>query len=174
MRKVLIAVIGGRSCAGAGDEAVADAVGREIARRGAVLVCGGLGGVMQAACRGATAEGGLTVGLLPGDDPSDANHFVDVAIPTGIGYARNFLVASAAQGIIAIGGSIGTLSEMSFALVKGLPVAAIGSWELDRERLPDGALFFAAANPAEAADYVFRHLRAHPNNHRGGDTQRCK
>ena len=158
MPKVVIAVIGGRSV-GPKEDAVAQSVGREIARRGAVLLCGGLGGVMEAACRGAKDVGGLTVGILPSSSHDDANPYVDVALPTGIGYTRNFLVASAAHGVVAVGGSIGTLSEMSFALVKGLPVATIGSWKLDSSRLPGDSLLFEAATAADAVDYVFRNLK---------------
>ena len=153
MPETVIAVIGGRRAAQS-DLATAEAVGREIARRRAVLLCGGLGGIMEAACRGAKSERGLTVGILPGDSPSDANPFVDLALPTGIGYTRNFLVASMASGVIAIGGSIGTLSELSFALVRNLPVAALGSWRLDRSRLPDDARLLEASSPIEAVDFV--------------------
>lgn len=157
MSRLAIAVIG-QSKATPKLKAIAAAAGREIARRGAVLVCGGLGGVMEAACGGAKAEGGLTVGIIPGEDPKSANRHVDIVIPTGIGYARNVLVATAGHGVIAIGGSVGTLSEIAFALTRKLPVAAIGSWKLERERMPEGAIFLEAADAKEAADFVFRHI----------------
>ena len=97
---------------------------------GAVLVCGGLGGVMAAACRGARAEGGLTVGILPGPDRAAANAFVDVAVPTGMGEARNAVVVRCADAVVAVGGEFGTLSEIAPALQAGTPVVGIGTWEL--------------------------------------------
>ena len=109
-------------------------MGRELAARGAVLVCGGLGGVMEAACRGAKDAGGRTVGILPGTDRAAANPFVDTAIPTGLGEARNALVVRAADGLIAVGGGYGTLSEIALALKAGKPVVGLDSWEIDGVR----------------------------------------
>jgi uncharacterized protein (TIGR00725 family) len=111
---------------------LAEDVGAEIARQGARLVCGGLGGVMEAACRGARAEGGLTIGILPGTEHSDANDFVDVAIPTGMGEMRNALVVRAVHVVIAVWGEFGTLSEIAFALRTGVPVIGMDTWELGR------------------------------------------
>jgi len=153
MQKTLVSVIGGRSV-DSGLLDAAEAIGREIARRGAVLLCGGLTGVMEAACRGAKSAGGLTIGILPTGSASDANPYIDVAIPTGIGYARNYLVATSSCGVVAVGGSLGTLSEIAFALDKGLPVAAIGSWTLDQSRLPAGVCIFETKDPAAAVAYV--------------------
>lgn len=128
---VYVAVVGpGR--AGAEEAAVAEHVGRELARRGAILVCGGLGGVMEAACRGAKAAGGLTVGILPGPDRGAANAWVDVALPTGMGEARNALVVRAADALVAVGGEFGTLSEIALALKAGKPVVGLGTWGLSR------------------------------------------
>ena len=124
-----ISVIGGQE-ADAGAARLALEVGREIGARGHVLICGGRDGVMREACRGAKEAGGLTIGILPGDDATDANEFVDVPLPTGIGYARNVFVASAAEAVIAIDGSIGTLSEIAFALQSGRPVIGLATWEL--------------------------------------------
>lgn len=107
-------------------------VGRRLAERGAVVVCGGLGGVMEAACRGASERGGTTLGILPGIDRSEANPYVDVAVPTGLGEARNTLVVRAADAVIAVAGEFGTLSEIAFALKVGKPVVGIGTWELAR------------------------------------------
>jgi uncharacterized protein (TIGR00725 family) len=121
-------------------------VGRELAERGAVVVCGGLGGVMEAACRGAKAAGGQTVGILPGSDRVAANPFVDVAIPTGLGEARNALVVRAADALIAVGGGYGTLSEIALALKAGKRVAGLDSWKID------GVL--AVADPAAAVAAV--------------------
>lgn len=120
--------------------AQAEEVGRRLARAGAVVVCGGRGGVMAAACRGAHEEGGLTVGILPGADRSEANPFVDVAIPTGLGEARNALVIRAADAVVAIAGSYGTLSEIALALVAGTPVVGLGTWELGRGGEPDDGI----------------------------------
>lgn len=103
-------------------------VGQHVARRDYVLICGGRGGVMEAACRGAQGEGGLTVGILPGSDRSGGNPYLTVAIPTGLGEARNVIVARAADAVIAIGGSYGTLSELSFARKAGLPAIGLNTW----------------------------------------------
>jgi hypothetical protein len=99
--------------------AAAEAVGRGLAARGAVVVCGGLGGAMEAACRGAKAAGGVTVGLLPGGDRRAANPFVDVALATGLGEGRNVLLVRVADIVIAVGGGHGTLSEIALALRAG-------------------------------------------------------
>jgi uncharacterized protein (TIGR00725 family) len=106
-------------------------VGRALAEEGAVVVCGGLGGVMEAACRGAREAGGLTVGLLPGLDRRQANPHVQVAIATGLGEARNALIARAADALVAVAGGYGTLSEIALALKGGTPVVGIGSWDID-------------------------------------------
>ena len=110
----------------------AEDAGAAIADAGAVLVCGGLGGVMEAACRGARSRGGTTVGLLPGVDREDANGWVLLAIPTGLGEARNALVVRAADAVVAIGGAWGTLSEIALALKAGKPVIGLDTWELGR------------------------------------------
>jgi uncharacterized protein (TIGR00725 family) len=114
-------------------------VGRELGARGAVLVCGGLGGVMEAACRGAKEAGGTTVGILPGTDRAAANPYVDVAIPSGLGEARNALVARTADALVAVGGGYGTLSEIALALKAGKRVVGIGSWEIDGVESADSA-----------------------------------
>jgi uncharacterized protein (TIGR00725 family) len=111
--------------------ATAESVGRGLAERGAVVVCGGLGGAMEAACRGAKAGGGTTVGLLPGLDRRDANPYVDVAVPTGLGEARNALVVRAADALIAVAGGYGTLSEIALALRSGKRVVGLGTWDVD-------------------------------------------
>jgi uncharacterized protein (TIGR00725 family) len=102
-----------------------------LGARGVVLVCGGLGGVMEAACRGAKEAGGLTVGILPGLDRSDANPFVDVVIATGLGEARNALVVNAADAVIAVGGGYGTLTEIGLALRAGKRVVGLETWEVE-------------------------------------------
>jgi uncharacterized protein (TIGR00725 family) len=126
-----VAVIG----SGQADQTIlrdAERVGRLLGAAGAVLVCGGLGGVMEAACRGARATGGTTVGLLPGSDRAAANKHVDVAIATGLGELRNGLVVRSADVVIAVGGEFGTLSEIGFALRLGVPVVGLETWELAR------------------------------------------
>src|SRR5436853_5761121 len=131
------------------EERAGEEVGRGLAAAGIVVVCGGLGGVMEAACRGAKAGGGTTVGILPGTSRDDANPFVDVAIPTGLGELRNGLVVRAADALVAIGGEFGTLSEIALALKARKPVAAVGGWELSRAGRPVDAVERAAT--AEAA-----------------------
>jgi uncharacterized protein (TIGR00725 family) len=133
-----VAVVGpGR--AGAAEKELAEAVGRGLAERGAVLVCGGLGGVMEAACRGAAEAGGETLGILPGLDRGQANPHVRVAVPTGMGEARNALVVRAADALIAIAGEWGTLSEIALAMKTGKPVVGLGTWELDGIARAEGA-----------------------------------
>jgi uncharacterized protein (TIGR00725 family) len=107
----------------------AEEAGAAVAEAGAGLVCGGLGGVMEAACRGARSSGGLTVGLLPGGDRDAANGWVIVALPTGLGEARNALVVRAADAVVAIGGGWGTLSEIALALKAGIPVVGLDTWQ---------------------------------------------
>lgn len=129
---MFIAVIGAGRCS-AEVAALAEAVGQELAKRRAVLVCGGLGGVMEAACRGAKAAGGLTVGILPGTSRREANPYVDIPIVTGMGEARNVLVVQSAQAVIAIHGEYGTLSEIAHALKLGIPVIGLHTWQLAKE-----------------------------------------
>jgi len=130
-KKLIIAVIGGARCS-TEEWIVAEAVGRELAKREAILVCGGLTGVMEAACRGATIESGLTIGILPGDDPSTSNPFVQIPIATGVGYARNIAVVKSAQAVIAIDGDYGTLTEIGYALKSNIPVIGLNTWSLSR------------------------------------------
>lgn len=131
-----IAVVG----AGIADDdlsAAAEAVGSEIAKSGCTLLCGGFGGVMEAACRGAKLAGGTTVGLLPGRDATGANDYLDVVLPTGLGEARNTVIVHSADAVIAIGGEFGTLSEIAFALRIGKPVVGLDTWDLARGRSAD-------------------------------------
>jgi uncharacterized protein (TIGR00725 family) len=126
---IYVAVIGSATCSQE-VAALAEAVGREIARAGAILICGGRGGVMAAACRGAKAQGGTTVGILPGLDRGEANPYVDIPIVTGLGEARNALVVRTADAVVAVSGGFGTLSEIGLALKMGRPVVGLGTWEL--------------------------------------------
>ena len=147
---MMVAVIGSASC----DDRVAaraEAVGREIARRGAALVCGGRGGVMEAACRGARAEGGITIGILPGTDKGEANPYVDLAIVTGLGEARNAIVVRTADAVIAVNGGYGTLSEIGLALKMGRPVVGLDTWELSQKGQPSEAVV-VAEGPEQAVE----------------------
>jgi uncharacterized protein (TIGR00725 family) len=149
-----VAVIGSGD---ANDEqiALAEQVGSEVARAGAILVCGGLGGVMEAACRGAKARGGTTVGILPGSDRSEANPHVDIAVATGLGEARNAIVVASADAVVAVGGEFGTLSEIAFALRAGTPVVGLDTWELRRDGQPVAGVV-RAENAAAAVALALR------------------
>jgi uncharacterized protein (TIGR00725 family) len=134
---------------------LAEEVGREIARNGVALVCGGLGGVMEAACRGASSEGGITIGILPGDNARTANPYVQVPVVTGLGYARNVVVVKSAQAVIAIGGSYGTLSEIAHALQNGIPVIGLNTWSLSRKGIQDNSII-SASSPLDAVDIALK------------------
>jgi uncharacterized protein (TIGR00725 family) len=149
-----IAVIGPDDSATPAEVQAAVAVGAALALRGAVVVCGGLGGVMEGACRGAHETGGRTVGILPGSDRNAANPFVDIAIPTGMGELRNGLIVRAADAVIAVGGAFGTLSEIGLALRTGTPVIGLGTWELARDGRPEQAI----VRVADAEQAVVRAL----------------
>ena len=163
--RLMISVIGGSEAGSSALEA-AERVGAEIARQGAVLVSGGRGGVMEAACRGAKREGGLTVGILPMDSHNYANKYVDIAIPSGFGHARNYLVARAGMGVIAIDGAAGTLSEMAIAWFSDRPIASVassGGWaeqlagkKIDHRRRDT---VYAAESPEDAVRYIVRAIR---------------
>lgn len=150
---IYIAVVGGAEC---DDEtaALAYEVGRLLAEAKAILVCGGLGGVMEAASRGAREAGGVTVGILPDNDRTHANRYLDIALATGTGEARNTLIVRAADAVVAVGGEFGTLSEISFALKIGKPVVGIRTWELAK----DGEFVDAIERAASAAEAVDRVL----------------
>jgi len=149
-KKRFIAVIGGAEPS-LHEARLAKEVGRELAIKGAILVCGGLGGVMEAACKGAQSEGGITIGILPGENRQAANPYVQIPIVTGIGYARNLAVVKSAQAVIAIGGSYGTLSEISHALQSGIPVIGLNTWSLSRNGQQDNSIILAQ-NPTEAVN----------------------
>ena len=159
----LVAVIGSGQATPT-EEAWAEEVGRRLAEAGAILLCGGRGGVMAAACRGARAVGGLTVGILPGTDPAEANRWVAVPLATGLGEARNAVIACAAQAVIAIGGEWGTLSEIALARKMGRPVVGLGTWQLARGQEPTEDIL-RASSPAEAVELA---LHALPRSPRGG------
>lgn len=123
------------------------------------MVCGGRGGVMEAACRGAKAEGGTTVGILPGMDRQEANAYVDIPIVTGLGEARNAIVVRTADAVVAVSGGYGTLSEIGLALKMGRPVVGLGTWELRREgKAVDGV--DQAGTPEQAVDLALARAEA--------------
>jgi hypothetical protein len=147
----MISVIGGEAC---GPEALetAEAVGREIARRGATLVCGGRGGVMEAACRGAREEGGHTIGIMPGrgHEDSSPNAHVEFTVFTGMGFARNIMVVLSGDAVIAIDGSYGTLSEISYALIHDTPVVGIDTWDFNYRGFTGQEKIVRVSDPVEA------------------------
>ncbi len=153
-RQKIIAVIGG-SQPSPEESRLAEEIGKELARQGAILVCGGLGGVMEAACRGASSEGGVTIGILPGDSSQAANPYVQIPIVTGMGYARNIPIVKSAQAVIAVDGSYGTLSEIAHALQGGIPVIGLNTWALSRNGQPDNSII-PAQNPTEAVDKALK------------------
>jgi uncharacterized protein (TIGR00725 family) len=147
-RHIHISVVG----TGEADRTLLDlarAVGREVARADGVLICGGLGGVMAGACRGAREAGGRTIAIVPGPDPSTANPWAEVVIATGLGHARNVLVVQSGDAVIALPGSFGTLSEVALALKVGRPVVGLGAWG-DIEGV------VAVESPEEAVRQAFR------------------
>ena len=145
---IQISVIG----SGSEHEARAEEVGRLLAERGCTVVTGGLGEVMAAAARGAKKAGGTTIGILPGESRGDANEWIDHAVATGVGHARNFAVAASGDAVIAVGGSWGTLSEIAFARLLGRPVVVLDSgWEpegIDRAETPEDAVDFVLSRVA--------------------------
>jgi uncharacterized protein (TIGR00725 family) len=147
---MIIAVVGNSSCSPE-ESKLAETVGELLAQQGVTLICGGLGGVMEAVCRGAKSKGGLTVGILPGQDSSMANPWVDIPVVTGIGEARNVAVAKSAQAVIAIGGSYGTLSEIAYALKSSIPVIGLNTWSLSRNGQADDSII-RVRSAAEAVD----------------------
>lgn len=154
VRRLHVAVVGAGE---ATDEqvAAAEVVGATLAAAGAVVVCGGLGGVMAAACRGAKSAGGTTVGILPGVSRADANAWVDVAVPTGLGEGRNAVVVRDVDAVVAVGGAYGTLSEIALALRAGVPVVGWRTWDLT-DPSGDWVPIIPADDPADAAETALR------------------
>jgi uncharacterized protein (TIGR00725 family) len=160
--KTVIAVIGGETPP-LEALSLAEEVGRRVAEAGAAVVCGGLGGVMEAVCRGAHRSGGLTIGILPTGRRLDANVDVDIAIPTGLGVARNVLVVMTGHAVIAIDGSFGTLTEIAHSLELRKPVFALGSWNLDSAAI-DPTRYVRVKNPAEAVRRALEAAQRPPNS----------
>ena len=141
----------------------AEEIGQLLARGGAVVITGGLGGVMRAASRGAQAGGGTTIGILPGADPADANEFVSIPIATGLGVVRNLVVVTAADAVVAVGGRHGTLSEIGLALRMGRHVVALSSWRVESEQRLGGPRVHRARDPREAAAMALRLAEVGPD-----------
>jgi len=149
--KIIIGVIGSSTCSSSVSE-VAYIVGKEIARKNAILICGGRGGVMEAACKGAKEEKGITIGVLPGNDKENANPYIDIPIVTGMGEARNVIIARSSDAVIAIAGKYGTLSEIAFALRFDVPVVGIATWNIN---IP----ILKAKNPKQAVGMALSAIR---------------
>jgi uncharacterized protein (TIGR00725 family) len=156
----MVSIIGGATCS-TEESDLAEKVAFQLAKLGVVVVTGGRCGVMEAACRGAAKAGGTALGILPGIDHDEGNEFINIAIPTGLGHTRNALVAQAGEAVVAIGGSYGTLSEISFALKTGRKVIGIGSWEgLDGRKQPLDIIVAQTAD--EAVNLVLQELNGIP------------
>jgi hypothetical protein len=148
--KIRIGVIGGSNPTERAKE-LAYEVGKLIARAGAVLVCGGLGGVMEAAAKGAKEEGGFTIGILPGKDRDSANPYIDLPVVTNIGYLRNAMVVLNSDVVIAVDGSYGTLSEIAYAMIYGIKVIGIETWNIEGIEV--------ASSPSQAVEKALREIR---------------
>jgi uncharacterized protein (TIGR00725 family) len=155
-RTPYIAVIGPGADATREEAEIARRVGSLLADRGAIVVCGGLDGVMAAACEGASARGGLTVGLLPGRDRAAGNPYLSVALPTGLGELRNGLVVGVSDAVIAVGGSWGTLSEIALAMRTGKPTIVVGGWTIATPGAAASDLPSVAADAERAVDEALR------------------
>lgn len=154
---IYIAVIGG-SYGSAEEKKVAHAVGAEIARRKSILICGGGSGVMEAAARGAAEAGGTAIGILPGEHREQGNPYLAFSIATGLGEARNAIIARTADAMIAIGGEYGTLSEIALALKMNKPVIGLKSWKLQPPHRLD-RIILHADNALEAVEKTFKILQ---------------
>lgn len=152
-RPLVVTVIGGNDPSDQ-ELAWAEEVGQHLARRGAVVVTGGRGGVMEAASKGAAEEGGLTIGILPSSDPTHANPYVSIPIATGMSYARNVIVVKSGRVVIAVGGAYGTLSEIAHALGDNIPVVGLDTWNISRNGFGNDAII-RAKTPLEAVDTAF-------------------
>ncbi len=130
MRKKVVGVIGGHSCTKEVEQ-IAQELGKKLAKVVGILVCGGLSGTMKAVCQGFKTAGGVTIGIIPSYNKNDANEFVDIVIPSGLGLARNVVVVKSADVVVALPGEAGTLSEIAYCLQFGIPVISLGSWDIN-------------------------------------------
>lgn len=166
VRKIKIGVLGPHKTSAAERE-LGRQVGAAIAEADALLLCGGMGGMMAAAAEGAKSAGGETLGILPGDDPSEANDYIDIALPTGLGPFRNALLVRNCDCAIAVHGAYGTLSEIAFALRLKVPVVGLETWSVMREGVVDESIH-TAQNPAAAVEMALSLARGKsPSAHNG-------
>ena len=157
-RQPIIAVIGDGNCA-PDIYKLAEQTGYLLAKKGARVMCGGYGGVMEAAAKGAKRGGGLTIGILSGKERAEANPWIDIPIVTGMRDARNAVIARTAHGVIAVSGGYGTLSEISFSLLFQIPVAGIKSWDLRHHNPAKRRLSFPNfTSPPKAVDFILKSL----------------
>ena len=164
---MIISVIGSSNPATKEHVELAEEVGRELARRNIMVVCGGLSGIMEAVCRGAKSEGGTTIGILPGRAAAEANSYVDIPIVTSMGYSRNVIVVHTGEAVIAVGGAFGTLSEIGHALSDGIPVVGLKTWPLttNGDGIDIGGSIIRAESPADAVDKALAAVAATSDNH---------
>lgn len=166
LRTPYVAVIGDGDPRGADAQRLldqAEEVGQQLARGGATVVTGGLGGIMRAASRGALGAGGDTIGILPGADPTEANEYIRFPIATGLGVARNLVVVTSADAVVAVGGRYGTLSEIGLALRQGRHVVTLGSWRLETEHRTPAPRIHRARDPRDAAAMALKLAREGPS-----------
>ena len=163
---MIISVIGSSNPATREHVDLAEGVGRELARRDIMVVCGGLSGIMEAVCRGAKAEGGTTIGILPGRAAAEANSYVDIPIVTSMGYSRNVIVVHTGEAVIAVGGAFGTLSEIGHALGDGIPVIGLKTWPLtmNGDGVDMEGAIIQADDPADAVDKALAAVAALNHN----------
>ena len=164
---MIISVIGSSNPATREHVELAEEVGRELARRNIMVVCGGLSGIMEAVCRGAKSEGGTTIGILPGRAAAEANSYVDIPIVTTMGYSRNVIVVHTGEAVIAVGGAFGTLSEIGHALSDGIPVVGLKTWPLttNGDGVDIGGSIILAESPADAVDKALAAVAATSDHH---------
>lgn len=156
-KKLIISVIGGSQVTPEA-EVAAERVGKELAQRGVMVVCGGLTGVMEAVCKGAKSAGGTTIGILPDRGPDRANQWVDIPICTDMGYARNVIVVYTGRAVIAVDGAYGTMSEIGHALGVGIPVIGLDTWTFSRDGQVDSRIILAD-DPVDAVEKALEAVR---------------
>ena len=164
---MIISVIGSSNPTTREHVELAEEVGRELARRDIMVVCGGLSGIMEAVCRGAKSEGGTTIGILPGRAAAEANSYEDIPIVTSMGYSRNVIVVHTGEAVIAVGGAFGTLSEIGHALSDGIPVVGLKTWPLttNGDGVYIGGSIILAESPADAVDKALAAVAATSDHH---------
>ena len=157
MKRPPLIALCGTSTSTEAEDLLGEAVGKLLAERGAIVLCGGLGGIMKSGAKGVAAGGGTCIGMLPGTDPDEGNEYLTFSIPTGLGEMRNGLLARASVGMIAIGGGYGTLSEIGFMLRIGRPVVNLASWGVSQpgENTPDAGMHWST-DPVDAVEWLWK------------------